>query len=656
MDVSIILVNYNTCSMTLECVESIYRWTSGLTFEVIVVDNASSDNSAAVLGSDGRVRFIGAGSNIGFGRANNIGLKYASGEYVLLLNSDTYLTGNAIYEMWKFLSTTDLNVGALGTILQDKNGADTHSSAFFPKPWSSLGIIFKQHIAHLAGKKRQYGMPEISYSPAPDGSCYEVDYVTGADLMARRVTFEKYGAFDPDFFLYYEETEMQYRWKKAGLKNVIIPVRGICHLEGATTGPSQSDGRKILQCRSERLYFKKIMSRLLYPVFSLCHHIAYLPLLMRRNNVPAESVLAFDGRPLTAKMTGIANVLRSVLDSLVKHHPEIRIIIFAPSAFDDSLDRDYCKFPNVTVVRRKFISEKLPKLIWYNLHMPFIMRGYGVTDFVSVRTELPLWLPRKIRRIAFVHDVVAIEYPETMELKNRLVNRIFFSRTIRKADLLWCVSNYTKSRVVNYFPESEPRIRMVGIGAGTDIFRDLSLSDQEKKEYLDELGVTGRPLLFVGSLEPRKNLSFLLDLMPELYRRGFQLIVVGAKGWKNSDIAITVNAPGFPKESVIFTGYVSDEELVMLYNCAECYVSTSLNEGFGLPQLEAMLCGCRVVSPDNSAMSEVVGGRGVLVSSWNKNEWIDTIESYCNTPVGAVDLSPFLWHNLIDSFVKVLRR
>ena len=282
MDVSVIIVNYNTCVMTLECIDSIFKWTSGLDFEVIVVDNDSKDNSRTVLGNDGRIKFIESGGNIGFGRANNLALESAKGEYVLLLNSDTVLTGNAVCDMWRFMTEKGGNIGALGTVLQDMNGNDVHSSACFPSPLKSVWSLVKQHFAHLTGKSRKYGMSEISYHSVPESGFFEVDYVTGADLMAKRETFVKYGAFDPEFFLYCEETEMQFRWRRAGLGNYIIPVRSIVHLEGRVVGPLSSLRRIIIQLRSERLYFKKTMMSFPYAIYCCLDTILRLPMLMDR--------------------------------------------------------------------------------------------------------------------------------------------------------------------------------------------------------------------------------------------------------------------------------------------------------------------------------------------------------------------------------------
>lgn len=110
--------------------------------------------------------------------------------------------------------------------------------------------------------------------------------------------------------------------------------------------------------------------------------------------------------------------------------------------------------------------------------------------------------------------------------------------------------------------------------------------------------------------------------MPLLTSHGFSLLIAGAEGWGKSDLKVPDNVP---EERIKFSGYIPISELVRLYNVADVYVSASLNEGFGLPQLEAMCCGCPVVSSHNSAMIEIVDGAGETVTGWNKSEWISTI-------------------------------
>ena len=122
IDVSIIIVNYNTCELTKQCIDSVFEKTSGISFEVIVVDNDSKDDSIKVLSQDSRVNFIESGANLGFGRANNLGIKHSTGKYVFFLNSDTLLLNNAVKKFWDFATThSSFAIGALGCQLVDEN-------------------------------------------------------------------------------------------------------------------------------------------------------------------------------------------------------------------------------------------------------------------------------------------------------------------------------------------------------------------------------------------------------------------------------------------------------------------------------------------------------------------------------------------------------
>ena len=174
--------------------------------------------------------------------------------------------------------------------------------------------------------------------------------------------------------------------------------------------------------------------------------------------------------------------------------------------------------------------------------------------------------------------------------------------------------------------------------------------------------ITKKFIMFVGSLEPRKNLSFLLKVFKEFRKRNdFQLVVVGGTGWGNTGIADIINELGYPKSDVLFPGYLSMGELRLLYNTAECYVATALNEGFGLPQLEAMSCGCPVVTAHNSAMIEVVEGAGITVKDWDIEKWTESIEYAINNrqiiiPRQNERLHKYKWEKVTKDLLEYMEK
>ena len=244
MDVSVIIVNYNTLQMTQECIDSVYEKTKDVEFEVILVDNASTDGSKEHFEKELRIKYIYSNENLGFGRANNLGYEHATGNYIFLLNSDTLLLNNAIFEMFHYMQNAPSNVGCVGCELVDGKGNPIGSYGEFPGVRNFLGRIladYKIRIPILLGKSR--GAKVFPF---------QVDYVTGADLFIRRDVIEKCGLFDPDFFMYFEETEMQYRYKKYGYVSIIINAPMIMHFHGASDKTVKS-GRKSLKVASIEL-------------------------------------------------------------------------------------------------------------------------------------------------------------------------------------------------------------------------------------------------------------------------------------------------------------------------------------------------------------------------------------------------------------------
>ena len=280
MDVSVIIVNYNTKGLTRQCLDSIFEKTSGLEFEVILIDNGSTDGSRACFSADDRITYIYSEENLGFGKANNLGAKHAQGKYLLFLNSDTYLVNNAIYLLWMQMEETahDMSSGMVacaGCMLTDIDGYVIHSYARFPTMWNTFckdvlhPVLWKLHIIPQ--------MPTTSnYAVKKSGDSYfDVDYITGADLMVLKDVADHIGLFDSDFFMYFEETEMQHRYMKAGFRRIICHAPQIVHLEGKSGGKSSPEKNTIV-LKSEMLYFKKTSSTSVYYVFLFFFKIAYV--------------------------------------------------------------------------------------------------------------------------------------------------------------------------------------------------------------------------------------------------------------------------------------------------------------------------------------------------------------------------------------------
>lgn len=258
MDVSVIIVNYNTKELTKGCIDSIFAQTLGITFEVILVDNASTDGSVELFKKDGRICFVESGCNLGFGKANNLAYQYAKGKYLFLLNSDTLLLNNAIKLFFDKMESMGLEVGCMGCLLQDNQRQYVHSYAELPNVENMLGILVWKQLFSFLGFK-EWEMDTIENRKV-DSSFFKVGYVTGADLFIRRCAVEACGLFDPDFFMYYEDSEMQSRYAKHGFYSYIYDGPQIVHLEGHSSKKGSSK-RQLLIFDGMQRYLSKTQDR-----------------------------------------------------------------------------------------------------------------------------------------------------------------------------------------------------------------------------------------------------------------------------------------------------------------------------------------------------------------------------------------------------------
>lgn len=242
MDVSIIIVNYNTCVLLRNCIASIFEHTEGIAFEVIVSDNGSTDGSVEMLRENyPDVILIENNENLGFGAANNRGLAAATGKYVFYLNSDTVLLNNAVKIFFDYFETCGnrLKIGALGTNLlnPDLTTGESYADVFGGTNRTYSDILKDVSLCAARAwfvffrKMFGYKLKKIDRMACCINKTGKVGFIIGADLFLKN---NAYAYFDEHYFMYFEETDLQYQMTKAGLSMILIEGPEIIHFGGAS--------------------------------------------------------------------------------------------------------------------------------------------------------------------------------------------------------------------------------------------------------------------------------------------------------------------------------------------------------------------------------------------------------------------------------------
>ncbi|MFC6098066.1 glycosyltransferase family 2 protein [Flavobacterium qiangtangense] len=257
MDVSIIIVNYNTRDLTVNCINSIIENTKNIAFEIILVDNASSDGSPKEikdLFTD--IVLIESDKNVGFGRANNLAAAIAKGEFVFFLNSDTILIENSVKKLYDFFIANEsrLNIGVLGSVLVDAHLNTNGYGAHFPNAKEER----LKNLSRIPFFKFFLKLPKKQVYPLQE-NYFEIDYVIGADMFMKASLFKRLDGFAPDFFMYYEESDLQKRISNLGLKQYIITDTKIIHLEDGSGKiiRKYSNRKRIIVHQSRIIYLKR---------------------------------------------------------------------------------------------------------------------------------------------------------------------------------------------------------------------------------------------------------------------------------------------------------------------------------------------------------------------------------------------------------------
>ncbi len=295
---------------------------------------------------------------------------------------------------------------------------------------------------------------------------------------------------------------------------------------------------------------------------------------------------------------------------------------------------------------------------------PILLTGFpkielftGKVDIIHGTSFFP-WAKRNGKFIATVHDLALLKFPKLVPKKLGLYYKLCGRKFIPNADFIITDSENTRKDVIEYFKVDESRVKTVYLGY--DKYGIESIIAENPRRLFDYPYI-----LFVGTIEPRKNLIRLIksfNILKNNHKIPHKLLLVGNKGWSNENIYAEVSASPY-KDEILIVGNKTEEELVSLYYYADVFVLVSIYEGFGLPLLEAMSCGTPVVFADNSSLPEIAGDCGIPVSPFDIESITDGIFSVLDRRELAKSLSiaarkranKFLWKKTASETLKIYR-
>ncbi len=338
--------------------------------------------------------------------------------------------------------------------------------------------------------------------------------------------------------------------------------------------------------------------------------------------------IAFDALPLMGRMTGIGYCEAGQVGAMTRLHPEhdFTLYYFAIRHLAQrKADIQPYLRENVTA-RHSLCHPYLYRLVSTFIPLPyrwFFGNQAEITHFFNY--IVPPFVHGKT--VVTVHDMVYRAFPETVRGRTKHMLDLGLVKSMRRADRIVTDSEFSKSEIIKYYPEFAEKIRVVPCGVDMQKFHpetDPAKIAQVREKY----GLSGQYFLYLGTLEPRKNLERLIDAYAAFAKKHetpAKLVLAGGKGWLYDGIFAKVQKLGL-EQQVIFTQYIDSEDMCALMSGALAFTFPSIYEGFGMPPLEAMACGTPVLVSDAASLPEVTGNSAVIVKADSTESIADGLE------------------------------
>jgi glycosyltransferase involved in cell wall biosynthesis len=348
-----------------------------------------------------------------------------------------------------------------------------------------------------------------------------------------------------------------------------------------------------------------------------------------------EPLVALDARLLTERSTGDTSYWRGLVQGLGRIEPGLRFLLCSNAPRPWWIpDRPYFSWQEVPGKGRMWALTAFPKAA-ERAGAAVVHTQYNLSPLVGSKG------------VTTIHDVSFFVGPEWFSLKDRAILRSMVPATVKRAARVITVSETSKREIERYIPAAKGKVRVTYNALGDNI-APLSRDDAESV-VSKRLGIEGGYLLTVGTRWPRKNMALAVEASR---LAGVRLVVAGKPGWGAEET-----------EGVHYAGFVTDQELTALYQCADLYLAPSRHEGFGIPLLEAWACDCPVVCSTGGALPEVAGDAALVVETWDPKDWAGEIKALLADSSklerlrqrGRDRLKAFSWEETARKTVEVYR-
>jgi glycosyltransferase involved in cell wall biosynthesis len=337
--------------------------------------------------------------------------------------------------------------------------------------------------------------------------------------------------------------------------------------------------------------------------------------------------IGFDAKRVFHNLRGLGNYSRTLVSGLSKYYPEDSYYLFTPNFSDKTWIKGHPELEVVTP--KKAFYKKFPGL-WRSLFLSSDISSQGLDIYHGLSHEIPPFMENTgVKTVVTIHDLLFIRYPQNFPWIDRQVYKWKFTSSCQRADLIIAICEQTKRDIVDFLKIPEEKIKVLYQSCNPIFYQKL---DEEKKNHFKtKYSLPEKFILYVGALEPNKNVLNLLKAY-KLANPNMPLVIVG-RGDEYKKLMVQEIANLGIEDKVVFLDYIPFEDLPGLYQNAHLFVFPSFFEGFGLPIVEAMFSGVPVITSEGSCFPESGGPNSIYVNPHKPEKLCEAIKNVLNNPV-----------------------